>query len=60
MQRLSALHPEKKQHKGKGLNIEKEIHVKKWQLPDWDWTINDSEDSRRPGNKHCTKNEVFH
>ena len=29
MQRLSALHPEKKQHKGKGLNIEKEIHVKK-------------------------------
>ena len=47
MQRMSALHPEKR----KGTNKEKQTHVNKWQLSDSDSTINDPEDSRQPGNK---------
>ena len=60
MQRMSALHPEKKnQKKRKGTHKEKEIDVNKWQLSDSDSTLNDPEDSRRPGNKRVKRSSDF-
>ena len=49
----------KKQKKRKGTNKEKEIHVNKWQLSDSDSTINDSEDTRQPGNKRVKRSSAF-
>ena len=43
--------PQKKQKKRRGAHKKKKIHANKWQLSDSDSTINDPEDSRRPGNK---------
>ena len=49
----------KKQKKRKGTHKEKEIHVNKWQLSDSDSTLNDPEDSRRPGNKRVKRSSDF-
>ena len=61
MQRISAPHPgkKKKQKKRKGTHKEKKIHVNKWQLSDSDSTLNDPEDSRRPGNKRVKRSSDF-
>ena len=48
-----------KKKKGKGTNKEKEINVNKWQLPDSDLSINDPEDSRRPGNERVKRSSDF-
>ena len=39
--------------------IRKEIHVNKWQLSDSDSTLNDPEDSGRPGNKRVKQLSDF-
>ena len=51
--------PKKKQQKRKETHKEKEIHVNKWQLSDSDSTLNDPEDSRRPGNKRVRRSSDF-
>ena len=58
---MSALHSEKekKQKKRKGTHKEKEIHVNKWQLSDSYSTLNDPENSRRPGNKRVKRSSDF-
>ena len=43
--------PRKKNKRKEREHIRKEIHVNKWQLSDRDSTLNDPEDSGRPGNK---------
>ena len=59
MQRNNALHPQKKQRIRKRTNMEKEMHVNKWQLSDSDSNINDPEDSRWPGNKRVKRSSDF-
>ena len=49
--------PRKK--KRKETHKEKEIHVNKWQLPASDSTLNDPEDSGRPGNKRVRRSSDF-